>query len=357
MDDMDDETRRRLEEEIVELQAQHEEALKTTFSSQKERRRELNRIKTAIRHRRKKITHPGLATKQRRIRRQQKREQRAMEENIRNRAHRDLDPLDLERSMASSAEEEQEQDRSAKRHKTDLIEVDTAIVATPAVKQEQDEKEEEDDDDSIQKRFLDALVTNMQNHLDTQSENVCLLLQEVRAEERSKQNKEKEEMEQKFAAEMEKARNEAAAQAAALVKAQEDREKAIKNQLKALKAKNEALQAKVNKVNMESMPMNVHATGGDKMDPPDEEEEEGEEDHNLKKPAAACKPLQNGKGMYRLFVGDDGTGLVEYKMFLTHEHNQGYSFIARQTGKGGYCGNCVKSCYWCESGCRIHRLS
>jgi hypothetical protein len=102
MDDMDDETRRRLEEEIVELQAQHEEALKTTFSSQKERRRELNRIKTAIRHRRKKITHPGLATKQRRIRRQQKREQRAMEENIRNRAHRDLDPLDLERSMASS---------------------------------------------------------------------------------------------------------------------------------------------------------------------------------------------------------------------------------------------------------------
>jgi hypothetical protein len=40
---------------------------------------------------------------------------------------------------------------------------------------------------------------------------------------------------------------------------------------------------------MESMPMNVHATGGDKMDPPDEEEEEGEEDHNLKKPAAACK--------------------------------------------------------------------
>jgi hypothetical protein len=45
----------------------------------------------------------------------------------------------------------------------------------------------------------------MQNHLDTQSENVCLLLQEVRAEERSKQNKEKEEMEQKFAAEMEKA--------------------------------------------------------------------------------------------------------------------------------------------------------
>jgi hypothetical protein len=69
MDAMDNETCRRLEEEIVELQAQHEEALKTTFSSQKERDRELNRIKTAIRHRRKEITHPGLATKQKRERR------------------------------------------------------------------------------------------------------------------------------------------------------------------------------------------------------------------------------------------------------------------------------------------------
>jgi hypothetical protein len=53
MDAMDDETRRRLEEKIVELEAQHEEALKTTFSSQKERRRELNQIKTAIRHKKK----------------------------------------------------------------------------------------------------------------------------------------------------------------------------------------------------------------------------------------------------------------------------------------------------------------
>jgi predicted metal-dependent hydrolase len=93
MDAMDNETRRRLEEEIVELQAQHEEALKTTFSSQKERDRELNRIKTAIRYRRKEIMHPGLATKQKRERRRQIREQRVMEENTRNHAHRGLDSL------------------------------------------------------------------------------------------------------------------------------------------------------------------------------------------------------------------------------------------------------------------------
>lgn len=93
MDAMDDETRRRLEEEIAEFQARHEEALKKTFSSQKERDRELNRIKTAIRHRKDNIKNPGRATELRRIRRQQKREQRAMEENTRNHAHRDLDSL------------------------------------------------------------------------------------------------------------------------------------------------------------------------------------------------------------------------------------------------------------------------
>jgi hypothetical protein len=74
-------------------------------------------------------------------------------------------------------------------------------------------------------------------------------------------------------------------------------------------------------------------------------------------PAKNMKPLQNGKGMYRLFVDDDGTGLVEYEMFSTHGHSQGCNFIARQTGKGGYCGNCVKPGYWCEGGCRIHRLT
>ena len=48
MDAMDDETRRRLEEEIVKLQAQHEETLKKTFLSQEECNKELNQIKTAI---------------------------------------------------------------------------------------------------------------------------------------------------------------------------------------------------------------------------------------------------------------------------------------------------------------------
>jgi hypothetical protein len=73
--------------------------------------------------------------------------------------------------------------------------------------------------------------------------------------------------------------------------------------------------------------------------------------------AENMKPLQNGKGMYRLFVDDDGTRLVEYKMFPTHEDSQGCKFNARQTGKGGYCGNCVKPSYWCEGGCRFHRLT
>jgi chromosome segregation ATPase len=93
MDAMDDETRRRLEEEIVELQAQHEEALKKIFSSKKERRRELTRIETAIRTRKSKITHLGRATELRRELHQQIRKQRAMEENTRNHAHRDLDSL------------------------------------------------------------------------------------------------------------------------------------------------------------------------------------------------------------------------------------------------------------------------
>jgi hypothetical protein len=76
MDAMDNETRRRLEEEIVELQAQHEEALKKTFLSQEERNKELNRIKTAIRTRKDNIKNPGRAKELRRIRRQQKRESR-----------------------------------------------------------------------------------------------------------------------------------------------------------------------------------------------------------------------------------------------------------------------------------------
>jgi hypothetical protein len=73
--------------------------------------------------------------------------------------------------------------------------------------------------------------------------------------------------------------------------------------------------------------------------------------------AENMKPLQNGKGMYRLFVDDDGTRLVEYKMFPTHEDSQGCKFNARQTGKGVYCGNCVKPSYWREGGCRFHRLT
>jgi non-homologous end joining protein Ku len=93
MDAMDDETRRRLEEEIVELQAKLDEAKKKTFSSQKERDKVLNRIGQAIRHRRQEIKHPGLATKQRREHRRQK----AMEENTRNHAHHGLDS-----SLASS---------------------------------------------------------------------------------------------------------------------------------------------------------------------------------------------------------------------------------------------------------------
>jgi hypothetical protein len=91
---MDDETRRRLEEKIVELQAEHKEALKKTFSNQEERNRELNRIKTAIRHRKREIKHPGLATKQRRELRQKKREQEAMNsKNNSKDAHRGLDSL------------------------------------------------------------------------------------------------------------------------------------------------------------------------------------------------------------------------------------------------------------------------
>jgi hypothetical protein len=127
-------------------------------------------------------------------------------------------------------------------------------------------------------------------------------------------------------------------------------EKATKNQLKAPTAKNKALQAKLSKVNKESTPMNV--TGGDEMDPADEEEDE--EDH------AFCyffEPLQNGQGMYRLFVADDGTGLVEYEMFWRHKDGKRYSFIARQNGKGGYCDHCVRPCYWCEGGCSMHRLT
>jgi hypothetical protein len=127
-------------------------------------------------------------------------------------------------------------------------------------------------------------------------------------------------------------------------------EKATKNQLKAPTAKNKVLQAKLSKVNKESMPMNV--TGGDEMDPADKEEDE--EDH------AFCyffEPLQNGQGMYRLFVADDGTGLVEYEMFSMHKDGKRYSFIARQNGKGGYCGHCVRPCYWCEGGCSMHRLT
>jgi hypothetical protein len=98
MDAMDDETRRRLEEKIVELEAQHEEALKTTFSSQKEWRRELNQIKTAIRHKKNNIKNPGRTTQQKRELRQQKREQAAMNsKNNSNDAHRGLDS-----SLASS---------------------------------------------------------------------------------------------------------------------------------------------------------------------------------------------------------------------------------------------------------------
>jgi hypothetical protein len=73
--------------------------------------------------------------------------------------------------------------------------------------------------------------------------------------------------------------------------------------------------------------------------------------------AKNMKPLQNGKGMYCLFIDDNGTGLIKYEMYSMHEHIQGCSFIARQTGKGGYCGNCIKPCYWCEGGCHIHCLS
>jgi chorismate mutase len=92
MDAMDDETRRRLEEEIVELQAKLDEAKKKTFSSQKERRKELNRIGQAIRHKKNNIKNPGRATQQKRELRQQKREQEAMNsKNNSNDAHRGLD--------------------------------------------------------------------------------------------------------------------------------------------------------------------------------------------------------------------------------------------------------------------------
>jgi non-homologous end joining protein Ku len=94
MDAMDDETRRRLEEEIVELQAKLDEAKKKTFSSQKERDKVLNRIGQAIRNRRNEIKNPGLATKQRREHRRQK----AMNsKNNSNHAHHGLDS-----SLASS---------------------------------------------------------------------------------------------------------------------------------------------------------------------------------------------------------------------------------------------------------------
>jgi hypothetical protein len=98
MDAMDDETRRRLEEEIAEREAQLDEAKKKTFLSQQERRRELDRIENSIRYRRNEIKNPGLATKQKRKHRQKKRKQEAMNsKNTRNHAHRDLDS-----SLASS---------------------------------------------------------------------------------------------------------------------------------------------------------------------------------------------------------------------------------------------------------------
>jgi hypothetical protein len=94
MDALDDETRRHLEEEIAKREAQLEEAKKKTFSSQKEQRRELDRIETAIRQRKSEIKHPGLATKQRRELRPKKREQKAMNsKNNSKDAHRDLDSL------------------------------------------------------------------------------------------------------------------------------------------------------------------------------------------------------------------------------------------------------------------------
>jgi hypothetical protein len=75
-----------------------------TYSTHKERRKELNRIGSAIRARSNKIKHPGCATELRRIKRhQQKREQEDMNsKNNCNHAHRDLDSLDLERTMTSS---------------------------------------------------------------------------------------------------------------------------------------------------------------------------------------------------------------------------------------------------------------
>jgi hypothetical protein len=42
-------------------------------------------------------------------------------------------------------------------------------------------------------------------------------------------------------------------------------------------------------------------------------------------------------------------------MFSRHKDGKRYGFIARQKGKGGYGGHCVRPCYWCEGGCSMHR--
>ena len=75
---------------------------------------ELNQ--NAIRHRKSKITHPGRATKLRRKRCQQIREQRAMEENNHNHAHRDLDSLASSVSHIAAAAKQRAQ--AARRNRT-----------------------------------------------------------------------------------------------------------------------------------------------------------------------------------------------------------------------------------------------